>query len=159
MKRTLKILFCLAITITFILCAFGCKKPEPARIIITIEGELFSDADLSIDGKPAGSFTQTLIKTDGKLYINKIYTATLPPGHRDIPEEDAFTGAIDSIELIAGDHTIAFNTDGGKTLQIKVNVPPGRHLVTYFSDEEKLRWNDTEIKAAQGSTVTIKATK
>lgn len=141
--------------ITPLLFAPGCKKPEPARIIFTIEGELFSGASLVIDGKPAGKFMQTLIKSDGKLYIDGIYNATLPPGHHDIPEGDAYSGTLDSLELMSGEHTIMLMTDDGKFLQIKAAVSPGRQLVTYFSDDGVLKWDGQKVNAAPGATVTI----
>ena len=134
----------------------GCKKPEPARIILAVDGQLFSDALVIIDGKQAGKLTQTLIKPDGSLYIDGILTAKLPPGHTDIPEENDYQGTIDSLEVKAGEHTILLQTEDGKTLEITASVPPGRHLVTYFSDEETLTWNNIKLKAAAGSSVNVK---
>ncbi len=154
-KKALTVILCVAFIIPLFF-APGCKKPEPARIIFTVQGELFSDASLVINGKPSGKLVQTLIKKDGKLYIDSIYNITLPPGHRDIPEEDAYTGTLDSLELISGDHTIMLLADDGKFLQIKASVLPGRQLVTYFSDEGVLKWNNEKIKAAPGETVNIK---
>lgn len=141
--------------ITPLLFIPGCKKPDPARIIFSIEGELFSDASVSIDGKPAGKFIQTLIKKDGKLYIDGIYNVTLPPGHRDIPEEDAYTGSLDSLQIQPGEHTFMLLSDDGKFLQIKVTVLPGHQLVTYFSDDGILKWDNQKVNAAPGTTVTI----
>jgi len=134
----------------------GCKKPDPARIILAVDGELFSDALVIIDGKQAGKLAQTLIKPDGSLYIDGILTAKLPPGHRDIPEKDDYRGTIDSLELKAGEHTILLQTEDGKTLQITASIPPGRHLVTYLSDEETLRWNNAKLQAAPGSSVNVR---
>jgi len=134
----------------------GCKKPEPARIILAGDGQLFSDALVIVDGKQAGKLTQTLIKPDGSLYIDGILTAKLPPGHADIPEENDYQGTIDSLEVKAGEHTILLQTEDGKTLEITASVPPGRHLVTYFSDEETLTWNNIKLKAAAGSSVNVK---
>ncbi len=134
----------------------GCKKPEPARIILVVEGEPFSDALVIIDGNQAGKLVQTLIKPDGRLFIDGIYNATLPPGPGDIPETDDFQGTIDSLELKAGEHTILLQAEEGKMLQIKADIPPGRHFVTYLSDEGKLTWNNTKVDAAPGTTVNVK---
>jgi len=153
--KLVSIALCLGIILSLLLLQ-GCKKPEPARIIIVVEGQLFSDAMVLVDGKQAGKLVQTLITPEGKLYIDGIHTATLPPGHSDIPESDDYEGTLDSMEMKAGEHTILLQTEDGKTLQIKADISPGRHLVTYLSDEEKLTWNTTKLEAAPGSTVTIK---
>jgi len=88
--------------------------------------------------------------------IDGILTAKLPPGHADIPEENDYQGTIDSLEVKAGEHTILLQTEDGKTLEITASVPPGRHLVTYFSDEETLTWNNIKLKAAAGASVNVK---
>ena len=124
--------------------------------VLAVDGQLFSDALVIIDGKQAGKLTQTLIKPDGSLYIDGILTAKLPPGHADIPEENDYQGTIDSLEVKAGEHTILLQTEDGKTLEITASVPPGRHLVTYFSDEETLTWNNIKLKAAAGASVNVK---
>ncbi len=134
----------------------GCRKPEPARVILAVDGEMFSDALVIIDGKQAGKLTQTLIKPDGNLYIDGILTAKLPPGHGDIREKDDYQGTIDSLELMAGAHTILLQTEDGKTLQITARIPPGRHLVTYLSNEETLTWNSAKLKAPPGSSVNVR---
>jgi hypothetical protein len=153
--KLITIALCLGIVLSLSFLQ-GCKKPEPARVTIVVEGQLFSDAMVLVDGKQAGKLVQTLITPEGKLYIDGIHTVTLPPGHSDIPERDDYEGTLDSMEMKAGEHTILLQTEDGKTLQIKADVPPGRHLVTYLSDEEKLTWNNTKLEAAPGSTVTIK---
>jgi len=48
--------------------AGGCKRPEPAKIIMNIDGKAFSDASILIDGKPVGRLTQTVITSDKDLY-------------------------------------------------------------------------------------------
>ncbi len=70
--------------------------------MVQVEGELFSDALLWIDGKQAGKLTKTVIKTDGQLFIDDKYTVTLPPDHKDIPSEDQCTGTLDSLEMKPG---------------------------------------------------------
>lgn len=153
--KLVTIALCLGIILSLLFLQ-GCKKPETARIIIVVEGQLFSDAMVLVDGKQTGKLVQTLITPEGKLYIDGIHTATLPPGHSDIPESDEYEGTLDSMELKVGEHTILLQTDDGKNLEIKADIPPGRHLVTYLSDEEKLTWNNTKLEAVPGSTVTIK---
>ena len=52
----------------------------------------FSDAEISLDGKSAGRMEQTIIKSDGNLYINEQFAATLPPGSPQIGKEDTCWG-------------------------------------------------------------------
>ena len=133
----------------------GCKKPEPARLMVQIEGELFSDAILSIDGKQVGKLTRTLIKTDGRLFIDNVYTVTLPPDHKDIPAEDQCTGALDSLEMKAGKYTILLKTEDGQTLQINATLVSGLNLIIYDVDGQILKLNNARTNAAPGSTVTL----
>lgn len=140
------------VTILFIT---GCKKPEPARLLVEVDGELFSDAVLLLDGIRAGKLIKTLIKGDGQLFIDDIYTVTLPPGHRDIPVEDQYTGTLDSLELKSGTHLILLQTEDGNSLQINASLKPGINIITYNSDEQLIKWNNTTIRAASDSTVTL----
>lgn len=133
----------------------GCKKPEPARLMVQIEGELFSDAILSIDGKQVGKLTKTLIKTDGRLFIDDVYTVTLPPDHKDIPAEDQCTGALDSLEMKAGKYTILLRTENGQTVQVNATLVSGLNLIVYDVEGQMLRLNDSKTNAAPGSTVTL----
>jgi hypothetical protein len=153
--KLVTIVFCFGAAL-FLFSLGGCRKPEPARLIVSVQGQLFSDALVIIDGKQTGKLTQTLIQPDGKLLIDRIYNVTLPPGHRDIPEKDNFEGTLDSLEVKTGQHVILLQADDGTTLQITADIPPGRHLVTYFSDEGKLTWNNIKLDAAPGSSVTVK---
>ena len=143
------------LSLAIILSMTGCKKPEPARLVVQVEGELFSDALLSINGKQVGKLTKTLIKADGQLFIDDAYTATLPPGHRDIPEQDQCSGTLDSLEIKSGTYTILLQTEDGKSLQINASLKPGLNIIDYNSDEQVLKGNDAKMKAAPGSTVTF----
>ena len=133
----------------------GCTKPEPARLMVLVQGELFSDALLWIDGKQVGKLTQTVIKTDGQLFIDDKYVVTLPPGHKDIPSQDQCTGALDSLELKTGKYIILLQTEDGKSLQIHATLASGLNTITYDPDQQIIKLNDAKMNAAPGSTVTL----
>ena len=149
-----KILFAV-LTLAIIFSMAGCKKTEPARLMVQVEGELFSNALLLIDGKQVGKLTRTLIAADGKLFIDDIYTVTLPPGHKDIPSQDQCSGALDSLEIKSGKYTILLTTEDGRSLQINAFLRPGLNVIVYNSDQQVLRFNDAKMNAAPGSTVTF----
>ena len=135
----------------------GCTpKDNSARITFNVEGQEFSDAEISINDMPAGRMEQTIIKSNGELYINGQISAALPPGSPQIGKEDTCSGVLDSITLKAGDHTIALSSSEGKTLQITAVVSPGYHLVTYSSARETIKWDNETVKVVPGTTVTIK---
>jgi hypothetical protein len=155
-KRLFTIIFCIVLAQAVLLFAEGCKsKEENARITFNIEGQEFSDAVVSIDGKSVGRMEQTIIKTNGELYINGQFSAMLPPGSPQIGQEDTCSGILDSITLKAGDHVIALSSSEGKTLQIKAVVSPGYHLVNYSPAQETIRWDNETIKAIPGTTIII----
>jgi hypothetical protein len=145
----------LVLSLIVIAAIAGCKKPDPARLMVQVEGELFSDALLWIDGKQVGKLTKTLIKTDGQLFIDDVYRLTLPPGHKDIPSQDQCTGALDSLELKPGKYSILLQTEDGKSLQIDATLASGLNTITYDPDQQILKLNDAKMKAAPGSTVTF----
>lgn len=123
--------------------------------MVHVEGELFSDAFLSIDGKQIGKLTRTFINTDGELSIDGVPTVRLPPGHRDIPQQDQCSGTLDSLEIKSGSCMILLQTQDGKSLQIKASLKPGLNIINYNSDEQEIKWNNNKIKAAAGTTVTL----
>lgn len=134
----------------------GCKpKDKTAHITFNVEGKEFSDAEVFIDNKSIGRLEQTLIKSNGELFINGQLTATLPSGSPQIGKEDTWSGVLDSITLNAGTHTITLSSQG-KNVQINASVTPGYHLMTYFSDEQKIKWDTETVTAPPGSTITIK---
>jgi hypothetical protein len=151
----MRIIIFTILSLVIILSITGCKKPEPARLVVQVKGELFSDALLSVNGKQAGKLTKTLIKADGQLSIDDIYTVTLPPGHKDIPEQDQYSGALDSLEIKSGTHTVLLQTQDGRTIQINASLKSGLNVVVYSSDQQVLKFNDARMKAAPGSTVTF----
>jgi hypothetical protein len=156
-KRVFAIILCIVLAQTVLFFMGGCKsKEENAQITFNVEGQEFSNAEISIDGKPAGSMEQTIIKTNGDLYINEQFSATLPPGSPQIGKEDAYTGVLDSITLKPGGHTIVFSSAEGKKLPITAFVSPGYHLVTYSSIGETIKWDNEVVKTTPGTTIIIK---
>ena len=102
-KRVFTIILCIVLAQAVLLFTGGCKpKDSTARITFNVEGQEFSDAEISIDGKSAGRMEQTIIKSNGELYINGQLSATLPPGSPQIGKEDTCSGVLDSITLKAG---------------------------------------------------------
>ena len=144
----MRIIIFTILSLVIILSITGCKKPEPARLMVQVEGELFSDALLSVNGKQAGKLTKTLIKADGQLFIDDIYTVTLPPGHKDIPEQDQYSGALDSLEIKSGTHTVLLQTQDGRTIQINASLKSGLNVIVYNSDQQILKFNDAKMNAA-----------
>jgi len=132
----------------------GCKRPEPAKIIMNVDGKTFSDASILIDGKPAGRFTQTVITSDRKIYIDGVFSANLPPASQPA-EEDTYSGCADSIIINGGDHTITLQGSNGESLQILAAVSPGYHLLAYSSDEKTVMWDGEKVNAEPGAKVTV----
>jgi hypothetical protein len=137
----------------------GCKlKDNTARITFNVDGQEFSNAEISVDNKSIGRLEQTIIKPNGELYINGQLSATLPPDSPQIGKEDTYSGVLDSITLKSGDHTISLTSSEGKTLQIAAVVSPGYHLVTYSSAQTTIKWDNETVKAIPGASITIKGT-
>jgi hypothetical protein len=154
-KRVIIILMIIAMHAVLIMTE-GCKpKDKTACLTFNVEGEELSDAEVSIDNKPIGCLEQTVIKSNGELFINGQFSATLPPGSPLIGEEDIWSGVLDSVTLNTGTYTISLSSKG-KTLQINAFVSPGYHLMTYFPAEQKIKWDAEVVTAALGSPVTIK---
>jgi hypothetical protein len=156
-KKVIAIIFCIVFAQAVLLFTGGCKpKDETARVTFNIEGPEFSDAEISIDGKSAGRMEQTIIKSNGELYLNGQLSVTLPPDSPQIGKEDTCSGVLDSIILKPGDHTISLTSSEGKNLQIKAVVSPGYHLVTYSPAMETITWDNETVKTTPGTTITIK---
>lgn len=155
MTRKRILIFLGILPLAILLSITGCKKPEPAWLLVNVAGESFSDALLLLNGKQVGKLTKTLIKTDGRLFIDDVYSVTLPPGHRDIPEQDRCFGALDSLEIKPGAHTVLLQTEDGRSLQMNATLKPGLNIIDYDSDEQIIKWNDNRIKAAPDSTVVL----
>jgi hypothetical protein len=155
-KKAFTLILCIVLAQSVLLFTGGCKpKDNSARITFNVEGQEFSDAEISINGMSAGRMEQTIIKSNGELYINGKISATLPPGSPQIGKEDICSGVLDSITLKAGNHTISLSSEG-KSLQIAAVVSPGYHLVTYSSARETIKWDNETVKVIPGTTVTIK---
>ncbi|MBA4389524.1 MAG: hypothetical protein C0399_01120 [Syntrophus sp. (in: bacteria)] len=145
-----------ALATVFLFLAGGCSKAkEPAKIILNIDGQEFSDAQIYIDGKSVGCFTQTVIKPNGELYIDGVLQATLPPRGTQ-PEEDTCSGALDSLILPPGNYTITYLSSAGKRLEFAVDIVSGYHLVTYFPEKETIKWDDESFKISPGQPQAIK---
>jgi hypothetical protein len=156
-KRVFAIALCVVLAQAVLLFSGGCKpKNETARVTFNVEGQEFSDAEISIDGKSAGHMEQTIIKSNGDLYLNGQLSAALPPGSPQIGKEDTCSGVLDSIILKPGVHTILLSSSEGKHLQIEVVVSPGYHLVIYSPVKETIKWNSETVKATPGTTITMK---
>lgn len=147
----------IVVCISLILPIAQCKKKsDPARFLINVDGKLFSDAMVIINGKQAGKMMQTLIQPDGQLFIDGQYTATLPAGHHDIPDDARYSGALDSVRLEPGQHTIILRDDDGHSLQVTVRCLSGLHTITYNSDTHILNWNSLKVSALAGETIHLK---
>ncbi|HVN96585.1 MAG TPA: hypothetical protein VMT62_09165 [Syntrophorhabdaceae bacterium] len=157
-KRKAFIFICAMVTCAAFLFAAGCRsKEEPVKITISVEGEEFSDAEMAIDGQSAGHFTQTLVKSNGELYIDGSLVTTLPPDSPQRTKEDTWSGSTDSITLKPGVHAIVLQTSEGKSLEITGTFSSGYHLITYFPDDGTLRCDGESIPATPGTPISIKA--
>ena len=137
-------------------CVGGCRKAkEPAKIILNIDGQEFSDAQIFIDGKPEGRFTQTIIKPNGELFIDGVLQAKMPQREAQ-QEEDVCSGAFDSLTMPLGNHTFAYLSSGGKRLEFAVDIVPGYHLVTYFPEKETIKWGDESFQISPGQSLALK---
>ena len=155
MPHTRTKIFLILLPLFVILALTGCRKPEPARLMVQIEGELFSDALLWIDGRQVGKLTKTTIKTDGQLFMDDQYMVTLPPGHKDIPSQDQCTGTLDSLELKPGKYVLLLHAGDGQSLQLNATLASGINAITYDSVQQIVKLNDAKMKAAPGTTVTL----
>jgi len=143
-----------------LICAPGCNKQKDlAGMILTIEGEEFSNAQIFVDGKQSGVFTQTLIKPNGEIHIDGQLVATKPPNGSELQEDDTYSGSCDSLSLEPGTHTFAYQTPDGKRLEFEALVSAGHHLIIYFPDKETIKWDDETFKAVPGSKIVLNLKK
>ncbi len=134
----------------------GCRKRDNTAVLtFNVEDREFSEAEVLIDETPLGRLEQTIIKTNGELYINGQLTATLPPESPQVGKEDTYSGVMDSVTIKSGKHSIVFSAPGGKRLDISADVSPGYHLLTLAPSDGTLKWDNTTVKAVPGTTVTI----
>lgn len=157
-KRKIIIFFLYIFCGTLIILIGGCKKQEPARLTITVEGRELSDAHLFIDDKQVGSLTQTIIAADGMVYVNGKFTARMH--HQDNNKGlDIYAGCSDPIHLNAGKHTIILQKNEIQPLKVVVSVQPGYHLLTILSEKALVKWGQKTIPIDSTNTVTISSEK
>lgn len=146
----------LIVVTVFLFFAVGCNKTkEPAKIILNIDGQEFSDAQIYIDGQSVGRFTQTVIKANGELFIDGIFQTIIPPRETQ-EEEELCSGALDALTLSPGKHTFAYLTSAGKRLEYTVDIASGYHLVTYFPEKGMIKWGDESFQISTGQSLTLK---
>jgi len=150
----------LCIFISIILCGIimnlcgGCKRQEPSKLTIVVEGRELSDAEVIIDEKSAGRLTQTIIMPDGKIYIDGILVAK---GHHQnhVRQGDTYSGCTGSLDLSSGKHTIILRKKEIQPLTFVVSTLPGHHLLTYFPEKDLVKWDNTSFQVGPGRKVTI----
>jgi hypothetical protein len=135
----------------------GCKQQETSRLTIVVEGKELSDTQIFIDGKASGQLTQTIVTGEGKIYINGILSAKLPPqGHS---EKDTCSGCADSITLEAGERTIMLQKKRVQVFQVVLNIAPGRHLLTVSPDQGMVKLDDKSFKIGPTNMVVVDSQK
>lgn len=143
---------------TLTLIVGGCKKQELARLTIAVEGKELSDAYVFVDEKQVGSLIQTVIRSDGKVYIHAVFSATFHHQNNG-PEVDTYTGCSDPLDLVSGKHTIRLSKGDAQSLNIVVNVSPGHHLLSYAPQQGQVKWDHATIQIDPGKTVVITSEK
>jgi hypothetical protein len=136
----------------------GCKPQEPSKLAIVIEGKELSNAEIFIDGKPAGRLTQTIIRADGKIFINGTLAAKMPYQNY-VREGDNYSGCSDTLDLTSGGHTITLQKKEIQPLQVVVSISPGHHLLTFLPEKDLVKWDNTSFQIGLGRTVTIASEK
>ena len=132
----------------------GCKQQEPAKLTIAVEGKELSDAQIFINEMLVGSLTQTIVMSDGKVYINGIIAAKLPH-QKDNQGVDSYSGCSDAMHLPSGRHTITLRTDEVEPLKVIVNISPGHHLLTILPEKGMVKWDNTSLQIGPGRSVII----
>jgi hypothetical protein len=159
MMRTRIIIFIFIIlcgTITT-LCG-GCKKQETAKLTIVVEGRELSDAEVIIDEKPFSRLTQTIIRADGKIFINGTLAAKMPD-RNNVREGDTYSGCSDTLDITLGKHTITIRKREAPPIQVVVNISPGHHLLTFLPEKDLVKWDNISFQIGPGRTVTIASEK
>jgi hypothetical protein len=132
----------------------GCKKQETAKLTIVVEGRELSDAEVIIDEKPVSRLTQTIIRVDGKIFINGMLAATLPD-RNNIREGDNYSGCSDTLDITSGKHTVTIRKREAPPIQVVVNISPGHHLLTFLPEKDLVKWDNTSFQVGPGRAVTI----
>ena len=136
----------------------GCKHQEPSKLAIVIEGKELSDAEIFIDGKPAGRLTQTIIRADGKIFINGTLAAKMPYQNY-VREGDTYSGCSDTLDITSGKHTVTIRKREAPPIQVVVNISPGHHLLTFLPERDLVKWDNMSFQIGPGRTVTIASEK
>jgi hypothetical protein len=148
------IILCGTATIFFV----ACTQQESTILTISVEGRELSDAHIYIDEKYFGSLTQTVILSDGKVYINGKLAAKLH--HQDDSRAlDAYTGCSDPIHLPSGRHTIILQKGEVQPLNVIVNISTGHHLLTILPDKGLVKWDNVPFQIGSERAVTIASEK
>lgn len=148
------------VVVSLILCGAltifigGCKQQGTAKLTIVVEGRELSDAEVITDGKPAGRLTQTIIRANGKIYIDGMLSATLPD-RDNIREGDNYSGCSGTLDLNLGKNTIKLQQKDVQPLQIIINISAGHHLLTVLPEKGLVKWNNTSFQVGPGRAVTI----
>jgi len=132
--------------------AVGCKKQEPAKLTITIEGKELSDAHVYVDEKYVGRLTQTIITADGEIYIDGKLAARLH-SHDSGHSTDAYTGCSDPILLASGKHTIVLQKSEAQPLKVVLKISSGYHLLTIIPEKGLVKWDQKTIQIDSSNTV------
>lgn len=130
----------------------GCKKQEPAKLTIMIEGKELSDAQVYIDEKYVGSLTQTIIAADGGVYIDGKLAARLH-SHDSGHSTDTYTGCSDLVLLASGKHTIVLQKIEVQPLKAVLNISSGYHLLTIVPEKGLAKWDQKTIQIDSSNTV------
>ena len=155
MKQTRHSIIALVVLwgISIILCG-ACRKQEPARLTISVDGKELSDAFILVGDHYVGSLTQTVISSDGKIYINGIFAARTS-GPASNQEVNIYSGCSDTMTLPSGRHALMLGKGVDKNLQIDVDVSPGHHLLIYLPDKDLVKWDNKSFPVGPNRKVSI----
>jgi len=155
MKKTRFFEFILAIMLgTMTILSGGCTTREPAQLIIVVEGQELSDAEVIIDEKSAGFLTQTILMADGKIFINGVLAAR---GHsnKNADKNDRYSGCSSTFPVTPGQHTIMLRGKNANPLAIVVSITPGHHMLTYLPNQNIIKWDSKAFQVGPGRRVVI----
>jgi hypothetical protein len=149
------IILCGTATIFFV----GCKQRESAKLTISVEGRELSDAHIYIDKKYFGSLTQTVILSDGKVYINS-KLATKLHDQDSGNASGAYTGCSDPIHLSSGKHAIKLQKGEAQLLiNVTENISTGHHLLTILPEKGLVKWDNVPFQIGPEKAVAIASEK
>jgi hypothetical protein len=153
--RTLLFKLILAITLgTMTILSGGCKTQEPTHLIIVVEGQELSDAEIIVDEKSAGFLTQTILMADGKIFINRVLAAR---GHsnENTDKNDRYSGCSSTLPITPGNHTITLRGKNVAPLAIVVSIMPGHHILAYLPNQNIIKWDSKPFQVGPERRVVI----